>query len=248
MTRDAELEAYWRESRGWDNDRLARLQRTERRAWWTAAAGWLCAMSCAGAVAALMPLKQIAPFMVRVDNSTGIVDVVPLAAGRMDPGELVTRYLLSHYVTTCERFILATAESDYEECGAFHSALRNQLWYAQWNRANPSSPLNLYKDGTTVRATVVSVSFFRRASGLGDLAQVRYVKRLRRADGPAEEVTHWIATVQYAYGEPSQDLRTRSLNPLGFRVLDFRPEPEVIGEAGAVGGVHPLPAARGALR
>ena len=36
--------------------------------------------------------------------------------------ETVTRYLLDHYVTVCERFNFATAESDYEECGAFHSA------------------------------------------------------------------------------------------------------------------------------
>ena len=137
MSGDAALEAYWREASAWDSDRVAQLRRGERRAWWAAIAGWLCAISCAGAVALLAPLKQIAPFVVRVDNSTGIVDVVPMAPGRVDPGELVTRYLLTHYVTICERFNLATAESDYAECGAFHSAQRNQLWYTQWNRANP---------------------------------------------------------------------------------------------------------------
>jgi len=102
--------------------------------------------------------------------------------------------------------------------------------YARWNPANPASPLNLYKDGSTVGASVVSVSFFRRASGIVDLAQVRYIKHLRRASGGTEEATHWIATVQYAYAAPSKDLRSRSMNPLGFKVLDFRPEPEVIGE------------------
>jgi len=230
---DRDLEAYWREAAAWDFDRVAQLHRSERNAWWTAAAAGVCAVLCASALALLVPLKQLAPFIVRVDNSTGIVDVVPTMTRPIDPGEAVTRYLLTHYVTVCERFNFATAESDYAECGAFHSAQRNAEWYALWNPANPSSPLNRYKDGTTIRASVVSVSFFRRASGVSDLAQVRYVKRLRRGGGGEEELTHWIATIQYAYAQPSKDIRIRSLNPLGFKILDFRPEPEVIGEPSA---------------
>jgi type IV secretion system protein VirB8 len=228
MTADRELESYWSEAAAWDLDRAAQLHRSERVAWLVAAASGLCALLCACALLLVVPLKQIVPFLIRVDNTTGIVDVAPITAGRIDPGEAVTRYLLTHYITVCERFNFATAESDYAECGAFHSAQRNQAWYAAWNPANPSSPLNLYKDGTTVRATVVSVSFFRRANGIADLAQVRYLKRLRRAGSAEEEVTHWIATIQYAYTAPSQDLHTRSLNPLGFKVLDIRPEPEVL--------------------
>ena len=77
-----------------------------------------------------MPLKRVDPFVIRVDNTTGIVDVVPVYDGQRTPEEAVTRYFLTHYVTICERFNFATAESDYEECGAFHSAQRNQAWYA----------------------------------------------------------------------------------------------------------------------
>ena len=65
----------------------------------------------------------------------------------------------------CERFNFSTAESDYEECGAFHSAQRNQAWYALWNASNPASPLNVHKDGSTVRVQVESVSFFRAPAG-----------------------------------------------------------------------------------
>ncbi|MGH8217986.1 MAG: virB8 family protein [Steroidobacteraceae bacterium] len=236
MSTDPTLEAYWREAAAWDLDRIEALRRGERRAWRIAGAATLCTALSAAALVLLFPLVRIAPFLVRVDNSTGIVDVVPMMAAAVDPGQAVTRYFLTHYVTVCERFDAASAESDYAECGAFQTAQLNQAWYARWNPANPASPLNLYKDGSTVRASVVSVSFFRRASGLADLAQVRYVKHLRRASGGAEEATHWIATIQYAYASPSKDVRTRSLNPLGFKVLDFRPEPEVIGGSTPQGG------------
>jgi len=228
MKRDAALEGYFAESASWDADRVAQSRRTTRLALAVAGAGWLAVLALSGALMALMPLKRVEPFVVRVDNTTGIVDVVPVYHGTVGVQEAVTRYLLTHYVTVCERFNFATAESDYEECGAFHTAQRNQAWYALWNPTNPDSPLNLYKDGTTVRAEVSSVSFFKRASGVGDLAQVRYVKAKKPAGGAQEEITHWIATLQYAYTDPSADPKIRGWNPLGFKVVDFRPEPEVL--------------------
>jgi type IV secretion system protein VirB8 len=227
---DPELAAYQQESASWDADRIAQLRRQARLAIWVAGFAWTCAITCGLALMLLMPLKRVEPFVIRVDNSTGVVDVVPVYAGFAQPAEIVTRYLLTHYVTVCERFNFATAESDYQECGAFQSAQRNQAWYAQWSPANPDSPLNQFKDGTTVRASVVSVTFFKRANGVADLAQVRYRKATKAGGGAAERITHWIATIQYTYAHPSKDSLTRSWNPLGFRVLDFRPEAEALTE------------------
>ncbi len=228
MRPDPALEGYFEEAASWDADRQRQGRRVIRLALGVAGAGWLAVLALGGALMGLMPLKRVEPFVVRVDNSTGVVDVVPVYTGRSGVPESVTRYLLTHYVTVCERFNFSTAESDYEECGAFHTAQRNQTWYALWNPTNPSSPLNVYKDGTGVRPQVTSVIFFNRANGIADLAQVRYVKARRAAGNPAEAATHWIATLQYAYADPSSDPRMRGWNPLGFKVVDFKPEPEVL--------------------
>ena len=228
------LAGYFREAANWDTDRLRQMQRIARRAWQVAAGGWICALALATALVLLMPLKRVDPFLVRVDSSSGIVDVVPVYAGKSGLEQSVTRYFLSHYISVCERFNFATAESDYEECGAFHGAQRNQVWYALWNPSNPASPLNLHKDGSTVRVQVEAVSFFQRASGVTDLAQVRYLKGERQGIGAGEHLTHWIATVQYAYGTPSNDPRVRRWNPLGFKVLELTFEPEAVLEPAAV--------------
>ena len=235
MRTEPELEGYFAEAASWDADRRRQSERTVRLALTLAGAGWLAVLALAAALMLLMPLKRVEPFVVRVDNATGVVDVVPVYAGHSRVPEAVTRYLLTHYVTVCERFNFSTAESDYEECGAFHTAQRNQAWYALWNPTNPSSPLNVYKDGTSVRAQVTSVSFFKRVSGIADLAQVRYVKAKRAAGAATEDVTHWIATLQYAYADPSSDPKVRAWNPLGFKVLDFKPEPEVLPETAGRG-------------
>jgi type IV secretion system protein VirB8 len=227
MRSSAVVEAYFQEAESWDADRSRRLRRSATIAWWVAAAGWTCAIASAIAILGLTPLKQVEPFVVRVDNSTGIVDVVPVYAGKATPEEAVSRYFLAHYLTICERFNFSTAESDYEECGAFHSAQRNQAWFSQWTATNPASPLNIFKDGSSVRVQVKSVSFFTRSSGLTDLAQVRYLKALRQAGGSDEKFTHWVATLQFAYVEPAKDPKARRWNPLGFKVVDFKTEPEV---------------------
>jgi len=225
---EAPLAVYFREAVSWDTDRSTQVQRHLRAAWIVAAAGWSCAVLVAVALVLLLPLKRVEPFVVRVDSSTGIVDVVPVYGGGVALEQTITRYFLTHYVSICERFNFATAESDYEECGAFHGAQRNQAWYALWNPNNPASPLNVHKDGSSVRVQVESVSFFQRASGVNDLAQVRYLKAERAGAGAEERMTHWIATIQYAYTHPAADPRVRRWNPLGFKVVELTTEPEVL--------------------
>lgn len=243
MSTDKELESYLTEAASWDADRVAQSRRSARVAWGVAGAGWMCTGFVAVALMVLMPLKRVEPYLIRVNDTSGVVDVVPAYVGQANLPEAVTRYFLTHYIMTCERFNYETAESDYEECGTFHNAQRNQAWFAQWTLSNPNSPFNLYKDGASVQVQVSAVSFFTRASGVADLAHVRYVKTRRMPGSADEKRSHWIATVQYGYGEPSTDARTRSWNPLGFKIMQFRAEPEVVMEERAVSAVVGSPGA-----
>ena len=172
--------------------------------------------------------QEMTNMVKRFNAQQSDVDVVPVYAGDATVDQAVTRYFVTHYITICERFNFETAESDYEECGAFHAAQRNQAWSALWNKNNPASPLNVHKDGSTVRAQVESVSFFQRGNGVSDLAQVRYVKAERQGSGATEHITHWIATLQYVYTTVSKDPRVRRWNPLGFKIVEIVSEPEVL--------------------
>ena len=233
-----ELKGYFQEAVSWDIDRLAQAIRRTRIAWGIAALGWTCAVSMSAALALLTPLKTVEPYVIRVDNSTGIVDIVPMYAGHAEMGEAVARFLLTHYITVCEGFSYATAQRDYEECGAYHSAKRNTEWYNLWNQANPASPLNVNKDGSIVRVQVTAVTFFRKANGVSELAQVRYLKA-RALPGAAEKITHWIATLEYAWVAPSKDPKMRQWNPLGWRVTDFHTEPESLADTSTVTAPNP---------
>ena len=244
MRTEPEVTAYFEAARGWDLDRAQAAERSARRAWRIAAVATLVTLLALVAVAGLTPMKSVEPFVIRVDDSTGIVDVVPVLTGKADVPEAVTRYFVTQYVQARERYVGALAESDYEQVGAYHSAPMNQAWSAAWNRNNHDSPLNQYADGTTVRVQVNAVSFLTPASGRGDLAQVRFVTARQQGGQGVEQVTQYVATLQYAYGEPSHDDRLRAANPLGFKVLEYRKEAEVVrnvsgSSSGSASGAGP---------
>ena len=226
---DEETKSYAAEASRWDLDRSRLLRQSTRFAWWVAAGATALAALSAASVAMLAPLKRVEPFVIRVDSSTGIVDVVPGYAGSADLPETVTRHLVTQYVIQRERYVAAIAETDYQQVGAFHSAAMNQQWAALWNRMNPDSPLNRFADGAHLRVQVKAVTFLKQGHGAADVLQVRYLTGLQRSVGAAEDIEHFVATLQVAFGPPSADVRLRALNPLGFKVLEYRREPEVGG-------------------
>lgn len=228
MRTEPEVAAYFEAAQGWDLDRSRAAERSAQRAWFVAATATLLTVLALVAVAGLTPMKSVEPFVIRVDGSTGIVDVVPVLTGDADVPEAVTRYFVTQYVQMRERYVPALAESDYELVGAYHSSQMNQAWAAAWNRNNPESPLNRHADGSTVHVQVMAVSFLAPASGRSDLAQVRFFTERQQGGQGLAQVTHYVATLQYAYGEPSQDDRLRAANPLGFKVVEYRREPEVL--------------------
>lgn len=234
MHRDAALRNYLLEAQSWELDRARRAERSAKVAWIIAAAASFVAVLAVAAVSGLTPLKQPVPVVIRVDSSSGIVDIVPTYEGTTDMEQVVTRNLLQNYVIARERYFYGTAEADYELVASQNSPRLNQEWAALWATNNPASPLNVYKDGTTIRTQVRSVTFLKLESGKDKLAQVRFTRSTRAGGTGEEQASHWVSTIEFAYVPPSKDDKTRSLNPLGFRVVEYRREPEV-----AAAGVAP---------
>ena len=227
MNKDAPL--YYAEAIGWDLDRSRLLRVSARRAWVVAMMACGLALLLGVALVTVMPLKHVEPFVVRVDAASGLVDVVPIYAGTADLPESITRHLVMEYVAQRERYVPAIAEVDYEQIGAYQTAAMNQAWSADWARTNPDSPLNRHADGSHVRAAVQSVSFLKHNARSSDVIQVRFTTETEHGVGGPVDVAHYVATLAAAYGPPSADVRMRALNPLGFKVIEYRREPETPG-------------------
>ncbi|MBT2337120.1 type IV secretion system protein [Variovorax paradoxus] len=235
MNRDAALENYLLEAQSWELDRARRAERSTKVAWVVATVAAVIAVLAVAAVSGLTPLKQPVPVLIRVDSSSGIVDIVPTYEGTTDIEQVVTRNLLQNYVIARERYFYGTAEADYELVASQNSPRLNQEWATLWATNNSASPLNVYKDGTSIRTQVRSVTFLNLESGKDKLAQVRFTRVMRAGGTGEEQASHWVSTIEFAYVLPSKDDKTRSLNPLGFRVVEYRREPEVAATGVAPG-------------
>jgi type IV secretion system protein VirB8 len=222
VVRTDELDDYFKKARRFDQDRYISAQRSKKLAWTVATIASGAAIVSIGAVAALAPLKTVEPFVIRVDNSTGIVDVVSaLTNSAKTYDEAVTRYFGVKYVRAREAYARQTAEENFRTVSLLSSAQEQERFSQLYKGSNPQSPQVLLGQFGTARVTVKTVSM------LSDkVMSIRYLKEITR--GEERSVSHWIATLTFSYVNANLSTTDRYINPLGFAVTDYRNDPEVI--------------------
>ena len=226
MDSDKSLDQYFKAARAWEEDRWISAQRSERRAWAISAACCFIGLCGLGTAAALAPMKTVVPYFLRVDSSTGVVDAVsPMQIGAPQ-SEVITRHLLHLFVTAKERYIPDLAPSDYALVGSMQSAVLNQQLLHDWDKSNPESPINRYRDGTVVLVKIHSITFLPHDPSGNTIAQVRFSTIHRSASG-GERASQWITTLAYRYTAKPKELWDVENNPLSLLVSEYQREPEV---------------------
>ncbi|WP_195886769.1 type IV secretion system protein VirB8 [Bartonella senegalensis] len=217
-----ELNEYIKEARSFDIDRMHGMRQRMRIAIALTVLFGLMTIALALAVAALTPLKTVEPFVIRVDNSTGIIETVSaLKETPNDYDEAITRYFASKYVRAREGFQLSEAEHNFRLISLLSSP-EEQGRFARWYAGNnPESPQNIYQN-MIATVTIKSISFLSK-----DLIQVRYYKTVREFNGK-ENISHWVSILNFSYINAQISTQDRLINPLGFQVSEYRSDPEVI--------------------
>lgn len=219
-----ELKRYFEEARRWDEDRLASALRSRRLAWAAAGCATLLASVATAAVALIAPLKTVEPFVIRVEETTGAVDVVRGLSAEDGPvryEEAISKYFLAQYVRHREGYLDPAAEDAFRLVSILSASGEQQRWAAAYRGSNPDSPQNLYgADGEAV-VSVRAIGFIG-----DDVANVRFRRTVRQAQQTTE--TDWIATIAFTYTRAPMSEADRLRNPLGFQVTSYRADPEVV--------------------
>ena len=212
---------YQQEVLSWETNRVLDLEKSRTTAWRVATAASVAALVAIGAVAGLTPLKTIKPFVVRVDNATGIVDVVSeLGNAKTNYDEAINKFFIQWYVRYRQAYSAELMEDYYFAVGALSSPLEQKRYLEQIETSNSESPIKLYGKTSRVRIDVKSISFLQP-----NVALVRYTKILEHGAEQAEK-THWAATVTFQYSGTPASEKSRGVNPLGFEVTDYRVDPD----------------------
>jgi type IV secretion system protein VirB8 len=216
------LKSYFDKARRFDQDRMIQVERSNRIAWSIAIVSGIVATVAVFAVACLTPLKTVEPFVVRVDNSTGIVDVVSAltsTAGTYD--EAVTKYFAAKYVRAREGYVWSEAQENFRTIALLSTQAEQTRFAALYRGSNPQSPQNTYGRGATARIDIASISLINQ-----NVVSVRYMRTITR--GEEVRTTHWVASITYSYANAPMSSTDRLVNPLGFVVSEYRADPEEV--------------------
>jgi type IV secretion system protein VirB8 len=216
------LKSYFEKARRFDQDRLILVERSARIAWFIAISASVIAALSVVAIVGLTPFKTVEPFVVRVDNSTGIVDVVSAltsTAGSYD--EAVTKYFASKYVRAREGYVWSEAEENFRTVALLSMQPEQTRFAAVYRGSNLDSPQNTYGRSATSRINIISISLINPS-----VASVRYMRTVTRGDDV--RTSHWVATLTFSYANAPMSSTDRLVNPLGFVVSEYRADPEAI--------------------
>jgi type IV secretion system protein VirB8 len=222
MVMTDDLKSYFEKARRFDQDRMLQVERSNRIAWSIAIVASIGASASIFAVAGLTPLKTVEPFVVRVDNSTGIVDVVSAltsSAGTYD--EAVTKYFAAKYVRAREGYVWSEAEENFRTIALLSTQAEQTRFAAVYRGSNPESPQNIYSREAAARVNIASISLINQ-----NVVSVRYMRTITRGDDV--RTTHWVATLTFSYANVPMSSTDRLVNPLGFAVSEYRADPEAI--------------------
>lgn len=222
---DKELRRYLEEARTFDQDRLLTARRSTRLAWIIASVASVIACASVVAVAVLAPLKSVEPFVIRVDQATGVPEVMTaLTDGQEVYDEAVAKYFLALYVRTREGYSYAARSVIFDHVQIMSGPEEQGEFSALYNASNPDSPQYLFGKNTRAEVDIRSISFLDDG-----LAQVRFYRITKTQDEDLERRSQWVSTLTYTFdGQAEISSQDRMINPLGFVVTDYRADPEVV--------------------
>ncbi|AZS19443.1 MULTISPECIES: virB8 family protein [unclassified Caulobacter] len=217
-----DLKAYFDDARRWDQDRLKTAERSKRVAWTVAVLASTVAIAASAAVAALAPLKSVEPYVVRVNQTTGSVDVMTGLTGErgVTYNEAVSKSFLAQYVRAREGYLPPAAQENFQFVTILSTPDEQQRWADLYRATNPQSPQVLVGPDGSATVTIRNITFIN-----DKVANVRFSKTVRL--GQEVKVTDWIATLTFAYTKAPMLESDRIRNPLGFQVDSYRADPEI---------------------
>ncbi|OED65899.1 conjugal transfer protein TraG [Vibrio tasmaniensis ZS-17] len=219
------VDAFLNQIKSFEEDRVSLAKQSAKTAWKVAAGFGVLAMLSVVAIVVMMPLKQIEPYLLKVDNTTGYTNVVrPLTDAKgVSYGEVLDKYWLNQFVIERNSYEWETIQNSFNTVKLMSG---RQVFGAYSNYIKgDSSPTKLFSDKRVIRITVEGITFLPATSKEQTLAQVRFTRYIENSEGEAAlgyEPTQWTATITFDYQSSIKTEDERRLNPLGFQVTSYR--------------------------
>lgn len=217
-------------------------RRSERRAWFVASSAIAMALILAGGYFLVLPLKERVPFLVMADAYTGQATVARLrgdfGSNSITANEAVNKSNIAHYIIARESY--DTAQRNIRDWNTIYtmssSDVAKAYTSAAYDKRNPNSLINVYGPARAIRVEIASITLLDDTrdtegpgTGGGD-ATVRFQRLLvEKSSGTSRVLDTRIANLRYNYNKNlALDEKQRFDNPLGFQVISYRVDTELV--------------------
>jgi type IV secretion system protein VirB8 len=222
----SEEKIHYRKGSEWEADTLAKLEKSERRAWTVATSAGVLALAAVIGLSTLAPFRRNIPYVMTIDQKTGNIEVVEAANDRKVVGyqELLDKHWAQKYVVARESYYYRLLQQDYDEVLNLSTDDVGKE-FAKLYEGDQARD-KTYGTDTEMKVTIISVQ--RNVTSSGSNAVVRFSKTTRRINSIPEKPKYFVATIAYDY-KPSMFGKEEDLikNPLGYKVSAYRADGEM---------------------
>ena len=208
----------------WETTEVEMVHKSEAKAWRTAKLLSVVVIGLTATIVLMMPLKETIPYVITVDKSTGMADILEVATDESIPrSEMMDRYWLSEYIKARESYDWRTVDLEYDRVRELSMPNIFET-YAKIHGHTPGTLEYDLKDSKVIRVELVAIV----PAGNG-IATVRFIKKTLNTKGFMEEKREYLqATIGYEY-DPTYFVseKRRLINPFGFKVTSYRTDKEL---------------------
>jgi type IV secretion system protein VirB8 len=215
-----ELADSFAKARTWDGERVRAEARSRKLAWVLAGTSSVLSLGAMLTLFGMFPLRTVETRVIRVNETTGFVELVTPVVGTQTYNEAVTKHWLWDYVRAREGFLFDEAPFAFRKVNLMSTEQEQARFTESYTVKNGKSFLATLGREGTAKIDIRSISF-----PSANLALVRFARTIRRGNGP-ETVTSYLATISYEYQTAPIAEGDIMFNPLGFTVKEYRIDAE----------------------
>lgn len=195
----------------------------------------LAAMMATFAVMRLAPLKSVDPYLIQIDEKSGITQKVqPISRADYAADQAVDKYFTSLYLRMRESYNINVLRYNYNVVRLMSTADVFRKFRYLVDPANDDSfakrlgatGLRDVKIRSIVYITNPADKKHKNEATNSKIMQARITTTESTPNAPDKE-TYWVATVTFEYANLNLSQEEQLLNPLGYTVTSYQIQPEV---------------------
>lgn len=188
---------------------------------------FFCGIICLLSIIALMlltPLKTTEPYLIRVNDTTGAVDIITiLDTEQISNNEALDKHFINSYVRAREGYFYDMLNRDYELVLTL-SDTRVAADYKDIYKGENARD-KVFKNNIQINVDVLSI-VLTESAGV-KTATIRTNLAVKNLSSRSIINQYRIITLSYEYQRLALKESLRNINPLGFKVLTYRIDEDI---------------------